>query len=320
MRRKEGSMIYHAIGRKWDRKVWGPFTLVKKICTGKTFASTGVRTYELWIRVWKGGGGGRGSLHHALCIVATDFRYKAYVMLWSSLQTPNIATNYVAWQVVEVPFRVTSLCSWTTIMKLVSCDLSLHGLVTFGATSFSRLQVSRLLLWSQLQAKYHHFITFSSCHVQAKKWQVLVKQKNCWYSNLIPLSFEVIVATTWPPPSFKMFSILVRSRIRPWRSSPSATRRWCRRSHPMTWQKFVFLQSCRCVKYCFKVKMGGGVAQRKHSCFHPAALVSNPGSTEIFSLLLSLWTVLRSSPPSAKQRISQIQLAVTSTAEYFKKF
>ena len=38
-----------------------------------------------------------------------------------------------------------------------------------------------------------------------------------------------------------------------------------------------------------------------------------------FSLLLSWWTVLRSSPSSAKQWISPMQLAVTSRAMYYKK-
>ena len=37
------------------------------------------------------------------------------------------------------------------------------------------------------------------------------------------------------------------------------------------------------------------------------------------SLLLSLWAVLRSNLSSAKQRISQMQLAVTSRAKYYKK-
>ena len=37
------------------------------------------------------------------------------------------------------------------------------------------------------------------------------------------------------------------------------------------------------------------------------------------SLLLSLRTVLRPNPSSAKQWISQMQLVVTSVAKYFKK-
>ena len=47
---------------------------------------------------------------------------------------------------------------------------------------------------------------------------------------------------------------------------------------------------------------------------------SNPGSAEIFSPdCLVLWAVLRSNPFSAKQWISQMQLAVTSRAKYYKK-
>ena len=38
-----------------------------------------------------------------------------------------------------------------------------------------------------------------------------------------------------------------------------------------------------------------------------------------FSLLLSLWTVLRLNPSSAMQWISQMQSAVMSTAKYYKK-
>ena len=51
---------------------------------------------------------------------------------------------------------------------------------------------------------------------------------------------------------------------------------------------------------------------------HPAAPGLNLGR-DIFSLLLSLWTVLRSNPSSAKVWISQMQLAVTSRAKYSKK-
>ena len=42
-------------------------------------------------------------------------------------------------------------------------------------------------------------------------------------------------------------------------------------------------------------------------------------SDNFFSLLLSLWTVLRWSPSNAKQWISQMQLAVASRAWYSKK-
>ena len=38
-----------------------------------------------------------------------------------------------------------------------------------------------------------------------------------------------------------------------------------------------------------------------------------------FSLLLSLWTVLRSDPSRAKQWILRMQLVVTSIAKYYKK-
>ena len=67
------------------------------------------------------------------------------------------------------------------------------------------------------------------------------------------------------------------------------------------------------------------VAQRKHSCLPPSspgfASQLHPDFTlrEFFSLLISFWTVLRSNPSSAKQWISQMQLAVTSIARYFKK-
>ena len=47
----------------------------------------------------------------------------------------------------------------------------------------------------------------------------------------------------------------------------------------------------------------------------------NLGSAELFfSEPLSLWTVLRSNPSSAKQWISQLQLAVTSRGKYYNFF
>ena len=60
---------------------------------------------------------------------------------------------------------------------------------------------------------------------------------------------------------------------------------------------------------------GGCIAQWKHSCLPP----SSPGlkswhRQDFFSLHLTWWTVLRSNPSSAKQWISQMQLAVTSRA------
>ena len=64
---------------------------------------------------------------------------------------------------------------------------------------------------------------------------------------------------------------------------------------------------------------GGCIAERKHSCFPP----SSPGFEsclyqDYFPLLLSLWTVLRSNPSSAKKQISQMRLAVTSRANHYK--
>ena len=64
----------------------------------------------------------------------------------------------------------------------------------------------------------------------------------------------------------------------------------------------------------------GCIAQRKHSCFPP----SSPGfdfrlCQDFLSLLLSLWRVLRSNPARAKQRISQMQFALTARAKYYKK-
>ena len=41
---------------------------------------------------------------------------------------------------------------------------------------------------------------------------------------------------------------------------------------------------------------------------------------DFFSLLLSLWTVLRLNPSSAKQWILQMQLVVTSRDKYYKTF
>ena len=44
-----------------------------------------------------------------------------------------------------------------------------------------------------------------------------------------------------------------------------------------------------------------------------------PAPPRFLSLLLSWWKVLRSNPSSAKQWISQLQLALTSRAKYHKK-
>ena len=65
---------------------------------------------------------------------------------------------------------------------------------------------------------------------------------------------------------------------------------------------------------------GGWIAQWKHFCFPP----SSPGCKsrqcrDFLSLLLSLWTELRSNPSIAKQSISQFQLAVTNRAKYYTK-
>ena len=58
----------------------------------------------------------------------------------------------------------------------------------------------------------------------------------------------------------------------------------------------------------------------KHSCFPTSCPGSNPGSANIFSLLLILWTLLRLNTSSAKQCISQMQLAVMSRAKCYKKW
>ena len=44
-----------------------------------------------------------------------------------------------------------------------------------------------------------------------------------------------------------------------------------------------------------------------------------PAPPRFLSLLLSLWAVLRSNPSSAERLISEIQLAMTSRAKYYKK-
>ena len=55
---------------------------------------------------------------------------------------------------------------------------------------------------------------------------------------------------------------------------------------------------------------GGCVAQWKHSCFSPSSLgFQSQLCLDFFSLLLSLSTVLRSNPSSAKQWISQIAVS-----------
>ena len=63
----------------------------------------------------------------------------------------------------------------------------------------------------------------------------------------------------------------------------------------------------------------GCLAQRKYPCFPP----SSPGFEswlcwDFLSLLLSLWTELRSKQSGAKQWISQMQFAVMSRAKYYK--
>ena len=61
-------------------------------------------------------------------------------------------------------------------------------------------------------------------------------------------------------------------------------------------------------------------AQRKHSCFLPSSpAFESRFCQDCFSLLLSLLTELRLNPSSAKQWISQMQLASVSRAKYYKK-
>ena len=65
---------------------------------------------------------------------------------------------------------------------------------------------------------------------------------------------------------------------------------------------------------------GGCLAQWKHSRFPPSSpRFKSRLRLDFFSLLLSLWTVLRLNPSSAKQWISQMQLAVTFRAKCYKK-
>ena len=62
-------------------------------------------------------------------------------------------------------------------------------------------------------------------------------------------------------------------------------------------------------------------AQRKHSFFPPSSpKFESLLRCGLLSLLLSLLTVLRSRPSSAKQWISQMHLAVTSRALHNKKY
>ena len=58
--------------------------------------------------------------------------------------------------------------------------------------------------------------------------------------------------------------------------------------------------------------------RRQYSTNIALVLLTDLLRWDFFSLLLSFWTVLRSNPPSAKQWISQMQLAVTSGAKYHK--
>ena len=64
---------------------------------------------------------------------------------------------------------------------------------------------------------------------------------------------------------------------------------------------------------------GGCIAQRKHSCFPPSSLGSNPALAWFFLFLLSWCTVLRLNLSCAKQWISQMQLAMMSRAKYYKR-
>ena len=64
----------------------------------------------------------------------------------------------------------------------------------------------------------------------------------------------------------------------------------------------------------------GGVGGGEHSCFSPSSprFVSRLWR-DFLSILLSLWTALRSNKSSAKKWISQMEFAVTSRAEWYKK-
>ena len=82
----------------------------------------------------------------------------------------------------------------------------------------------------------------------------------------------------------------------------------------------IFYQQCHICNFLDCQGAAQHSAQWKHSCFPPCS----PGFKSwlrqyFFSLLLSLWTVVRSNPSSAKQWISQMQLEVMSRAKYYKK-
>ena len=70
------------------------------------------------------------------------------------------------------------------------------------------------------------------------------------------------------------------------------------------------------ITFCLANFSGGCIAQRNHSCFPPSSPRSESRLCRDFSsLLLSGWTVSSSNPSSAKQWISQTQLAVTSRSK-----
>ena len=89
-------------------------------------------------------------------------------------------------------------------------------------------------------------------------------------------------------------------------------------------KKFYWIKITRVVvvQSSFEENAGfeGCVAQRKHSCFPPSSpRFESRLCRDFLSSLLSVWTVLRSKPSSAMQRISQMQLAVTFRANHYKK-
>ena len=88
------------------------------------------------------------------------------------------------------------------------------------------------------------------------------------------------------------------------------------------WEVLKWYQKClNCTVMCFQVVR----KRRQYSTNIALVLLTHlPGidsqlGWDFFSLLLSLWAVLRSNPPSAKQWISQMQLAMTFRAKYYKK-
>ena len=67
------------------------------------------------------------------------------------------------------------------------------------------------------------------------------------------------------------------------------------------------------------LSIGAGKHRGSILAYRPTAPGLSPSYGKFLSFLLSLWTVLRLDPSSAKQWISQILLVVTSRAKYYKK-